>query len=249
MKFSVNKTSLNIFLWALMPIILFSLVGVAVPYLIEKTEIPTVSDKETDWVSTILHNEIEMHKADSVSLPLGYGKLLHQGSVKHLFPDLQCMDLSLSHGNSEHCIFLILYTNNSIPVIVDSLYYKNGGWVGFNMQNGKEIRLGKMIGSPNLNENIIDVPATYINAYIILTLGIILLCLLIGFIAAYPHADTITILTLIIGFIVFGVFVCYQGSFMPEYFIEAMTILFTISEISVIILPHFIKSAKHTNHA
>lgn len=177
MKSSVNKTSFNMFLWALMPIILFSLVAVAIPYFTEKTDSQITSDKDTDWITLILHNEIEMHKADSVSLPLDYGKLLHQGSVKHLFPDLKCKDLSLSHGNGKHEIFLIIYTNSSIPIIVDSLYYKNGEWIGFNMQNGKEVSLGKMIGSPNLNETIMDVPATYINVYSILTLGIMLICL------------------------------------------------------------------------
>lgn len=244
-----DKSSLNIFMWALMPLILFSLMAVAIPYFIGKVDVKTDSDKRTDWSIALLNSDIKMQKADSISLPLGYGVLLHQGSVKHLFPDLQCKELELSHSSNEHRIFLMLYTKSNVPIIVDSLYYDNGEWIGFNMQNGKEVRLGKMVGTPNLNENIIDVPATYINAYILLTLGIILLCLLIRFLNIYPHADTITILTLIFCFMVFSVFVCYQGAFMPEYFIEAITILFIISEFAVIILPHFMISSKHSNHA
>lgn len=222
-----------------MPIILFSLVGVAVPYLIEKTEIPTVSDKETDWVSTILHNEIEIHKADSVSLPLGYGKLLHQGSVKHLFPDLQCKDLSLSHGNGKNGNFLILYTNSSIPIIVDSLYYKNGEWIGFNMQNGREVKLGKMIGSPNLNGNIMDIPSTYINVFSILTLGIILVCLgLLLWKWHIPNNFGKFIFFLLISFsgICIGLLIDsfrgirIQSAFMPEI----VSILFIISEITIV---------------
>ena len=222
-----------------MPIILFSLTSVAIPYFIEKTDIQITSDKETDWLTTILHNDIEMHNADSVLLPLGYGMLLHQGSVKHLFPDLQCKDLSLSHGNGKHGVFLILYTNSSIPIIVDSLYSMNGEWIGFNMQNGRKVRLGKMIGSPNLNENIMDVPSTYINVFSILTLGIILVCLGLLLWEWYiPNG---------FGKFIFFLLICFSGicvgllidsirglRVQPAFMPEIVSLLFIISEIAII---------------
>lgn len=234
-----TKISLNLFLWALMPMILFTFVGVAIPYFIGKIDAKTNSDKNSDWIIPLLNSDIEMHNADSTLLPLEYGVLLHQGSVKHLFPDLQCEDLELSHSGNEHRIFLMLYTKSNVPIIVDSLYYNNGEWIGFNMQNGKEVRLGKIVGTPNLNENIVDISATYINAYAILTFGITLICL--GFLLwkwCIPNGFEMFLFWMLLLFIAVCLVLLidsFRGIRVASpYLPEIIATLFIISEISVV---------------
>lgn len=234
-----TKISLNLFMWVLMPVILFAFVGVAIPYVIRMIDVKTDSDKRTDWVIALLNSDIKMQKADSISLPLEYGVLLHQGSVKHLFPDLQCKELELSHSSDEHRIFLMLYTKSNVPIIVDSLYYDNGEWIGFNMQNGKEVRLGKMVGTPRLNETIVDISGTYINAYAILTLGVVLICL--GFLLwkwCIPNGFGMFLLWTLLFFITVCVVLLidsFRGVRVASpYLPEIIATLFIASEISVV---------------
>lgn len=226
-------------MWALVPLILFSLMAVAVPYFNGNVDVKTDSDKRTDWVIALLNSNIKMQKADSISLPLRYGVLLHQGSVKHLFPDLQCKELELSHSSNEHRIFLMLYTKSNVPIIVDSLYYNNGEWIGLNMQNGKEVRLGKMVGTPNLNEAIVDISGTYINAYAILTLGFVLICL--GFLLwkwCIPNGLGMFLLWTLLFFIAVCIILLidsFRGIHVASpYLPEIITTLFIASEISVV---------------
>ena len=234
-----NQTSYNIFIWALMPIILFSLASVAIPYLIEKIDIQTNSERNSDWVTSILNNDIKFQEVDSISMPHTFSRMNIYCPVKHLFPTVKCKNIILYHTKGMDKYILTIYTNANMPIAIDSLNYNHGEWIGFNMQNGREVKLGKMIGSPNLNENIMDIPSTYINVLSILTLGIMLVCLGVLLWEWYIPNN--------FGKFIFFLLICFSGicigllidsfrgirvqsAFMPEI----VSLLFTISEIAII---------------
>lgn len=236
-----TKISLNLFLWALMPIILFSLVAIAVPYFIGTADLKTNYDKNTDWVTTILTNNIKFQTVDSVSMPYTYTRMNIYCSIKNLFPDTNCKDVILYHTRNKDKYILTLYTNSDMPIAMDSLYYDNGEWIGFNMQNGKEIRLGKMVGSPNLNETIVDISGTYINVYTILTLGILLICLVFLLCEWYiPNGFGVFLFWILLSFIggCIGLLIdSFRGVRVASpYLPEIIALLFIVSEISVVFM-------------
>lgn len=234
-----TKISLNLFMWAIMPIILFTLVGVAIPYFIGETDVKTNPDKRTDWVTTLLTNNIKFQTVGSVSMPHTYTRMNVYCPIKNLFPDTNCKDVILYHTRDNDKYILTLYTNSDMPIEMDSLYYDDGEWIGFNMQNGKEVRLGKMVGTPNLNETIIDISGTYINAYTILTFGIVLICLgIILWEWCIPNGFGMFLLWTLLFFIAVCITLLIDSirgvRIASPYLPETVAILFIASEISVV---------------
>lgn len=246
----MNKKQLSLYLLigCIIPIILFTIVAVAIPYFIKNMDIPTEYDEDTAWGRIFFMNDkISYVPIDSISYLSFQDKELFrkQGQVygadiTRLFTDFNARKITVLSDLHDTYSLQIWYHNGSVHFL-NGLTYKRGQWIGNITSNDsihapQKINLGRVDGNGySTKERIIDVSRTYLNGFLILTICILMVCLTLYTLNRVENKwgiwITLGLLGASCGELIYAIF---QSIMQNKYLIETIIALFCVSEFSLI---------------